>query len=283
MTSRTSSKYRPGILLMLFAALIFFSLFAGQLAPHDAEAVNLSVAKLPPSPEYPMGTDWLGRCILSRILAGAKSTVLAALLIIALSMLIGCLLGLVSGYLGGMTDEIIMRVVDIFLAFPGIVLSIAVAGMLGPGLLNGILALAASGWTQYARLTRSYVLSIKQENYVKAAQLNGQRGFSILLRHIFPNAMRPVIVTATLHLSSAALSISGLSFLGLSSSGAEWGSMLSEGRSLMQQCPWIVLFPSLAIFCVTLLFNLLGEGVRDVLDPSVKPRKKYFRLNKDNI
>jgi peptide/nickel transport system permease protein len=182
-------------------------------------------------------------------------------------MLLGCTVGLISGYAGGLLDELIMRLVDIFLAFPGIVLSIAVAGVLGPGLGNGILALAATGWTQYARLIRSYVLSIRRENYVKAAILNGQSSRSILLRHVFPNAVRPVVVTGTLHLSSALLSISGLSFLGLGSSTAEWGSMLSEGRSLMQQCPWVVLYPSLAIFLVTMLFNLLGDSVRSALDP----------------
>ena len=163
-----------------------------------------------------------------------------------------------------------MRLVDIFMAFPGIVLSIAVAGMLGPGLKNGVLALAATSWTQYARLIRSYVLSIRQENFVKAARLNGQSPLSILFRHVFPNAIRPVVVTGTLHLSGAMLSISGLSFLGLSSTSAEWGSMLSDGRSLMQQCPWMVLYPSVAIFLVTILFNLLGDSVRDVLDPSGK-------------
>lgn len=214
-----------------------------------------------------MGTDGLGRCIFSRILAGAYSSVFASLLIVALSMLLGCTVGLISGYAGGLLDELIMRLVDIFLAFPGIVLSIAVAGVLGPGLGNGILALAATGWTQYARLIRSYVLSIRRENYVKAAILNGQSSRSILLRHVFPNAVRPVVVTGTLHLSSALLSISGLSFLGLGSSTAEWGSMLSEGRSLMQQCPWVVLYPSLAIFLVTMLFNLLGDSVRSALDP----------------
>ncbi len=163
-----------------------------------------------------------------------------------------------------------MRIVDIFLAFPGIVLSIAVAGILGPGLGNGIIALTATGWMQYARLIRSYVLSIRRENYVKAAILNGQSSGSILMRHVLPNAIRPIIVTGTLHLSSALLSISGLSFLGLGSSTAEWGSMLSEGRSLMQQCPWVIFFPATAIFLVTVLFNLLGDSVRSVLDPENK-------------
>lgn len=253
--------------LSLFSALCLFSLFAGELAPHDAELVDLLSAKRPPGGEYPMGTDWLGRCIWSRILSGAYSSVFASLIIVGLSMLIGCTAGLISGYAGGITDEIMMRVVDVFLAFPGIVLSIAVAGMLGPGLKNGILALAATGWTQYARLIRSYVLSVRQENFVKAAVLNGQSRASVLLRHVLPNAIRPVVVTGTLHLSGAMLSISGLSFLGLSSSTAEWGSMLSEGRSLMQQCPWVVFYPAMAVFLVTILFNLLGDSVRDVLDP----------------
>lgn len=260
-------KYRMIFYLILFLALCLFSLFAGRLAPHDPELVNLSAAKLAPGGEYLMGTDWLGRCIWSRILAGAYSSIFASLLIVILSMAIGCTLGLISGYVGGLFDEIMMRIVDVFLAFPGIVLSIAVAGMLGPGLGNGIIALAATGWTQYARLTRSYVLSIRRENYVKAAILNGQSRGSVMLRHVLPNALRPVVVTGTLHLSSAMLSISGLSFLGLGSSSAEWGSMLSEGRTLLQQCPWVVLYPALAIFLVTILFNLLGDSVRDVLDP----------------
>lgn len=267
MQQAARARRRMFFYLAILIALCLFCLFSGALAPHDAELVDLSVAKQPPGGAYPMGTDWLGRCIWSRILAGASSSIFASLMIVGLSMLIGCIIGLISGYAGGLADEIIMRIVDIFLAFPGIVLSIAVAGMLGPGLRNGILALAATSWTQYARLIRSYVLSIRQENFIKAAVLNGQSSISILLRHILPNAVRPVVVTGTLHLSSAMLSISGLSFLGLSSSAAEWGSMLSEGRSLMQQCPWVIQYPAIAIFLVTILFGLLGDSVRDVLAP----------------
>ena len=262
-----SARRRMLVYLAVFLTLCVFSLFSGRLAPHDPEFVDLLAAKQAPGGAYLLGTDWLGRCVWSRILAGASGSIFASLVIVALSMLIGCTLGLVAGYAGGAADEIIMRVVDVFLAFPGIVLSIAVAGMLGPGLKNGVLALAATSWTQYARLIRSYVLSLRQENYVKAARLNGKSGARILLRHVLPNAIRPVVVTGTLHLSGAMLSISGLSFLGLSSSSAEWGSMLSEGRSLMQQCPWMVLYPALAIFLVTILFNLLGDSVRDALDP----------------
>ncbi len=258
---------RLRVLLLLFLCLCLFCLLAPGLAPHDPELVNLLAAKRPPDGEYLMGTDGLGRCVLSRVLAGARSSVFSSLLIVALSMLTGCAVGLISGYAGGLADELIMRLADIFLAFPGIVLSLALAGILGPGLGNAVIALAATGWTQYARLMRSYVLSIRQENYVKAAVLNGQSRGAILFRHVLPNAVRPMIVTATLHLSSAMLGISGLSFLGLGASTAEWGSMIAEGRSLLQQCPWIVLYPSLAIFLVTTLFNLLGDSVRSVLDP----------------
>ena len=266
----SSAKRKMSVFLAIFILLCIFSLVSGRLAPHDPEFVDLLSAKKAPGGEFPMGTDGLGRCIWSRILAGASRSVFASLVIVLLSMLVGCAIGLAAGFAGGAVDEVLMRIVGNFLAFPGIVLSIAVAGMLGPGLKNGVLALAATGWTQYARLIRSYVLSLRQENYVKAARLNGQSGMGILTRHVFPNAIRPVVVTGTLHLSGAMLSISGLSFLGLSSSSAEWGSMLSDGRSLLQQCPWIVLYPALAIFLVTILFNLLGDSVRDVLDPAGK-------------
>lgn len=269
-TVSKSARRRWYIYMAFFAVLCILSLLAGEFTVHDPELANLMMAKKAPCEEYLMGTDWLGRCIACRIIAGAKSSIFASLVIVLLSMVVGCVLGLVSGYAGGRVDEVLMRIVDIFLAFPGMVLSLAVAGMLGPGIRNGVLALAATSWTQYARLIRSYVLSIRQENYVKAARLNGQSNLSILFRHVFPNAIRPVIVTGTLHLSGAMLSISGLSFLGLSSSSAEWGSMLSEGRSLMQQYPWMVLFPAIAIFLVTILFNLLGDSTRDVLDPSAK-------------
>lgn len=269
-TVSSASKRRWYIYISIFVLLCIFSLVADKFTMHNPELANLMEAKKAPCKEYLMGTDWLGRCIACRIASGAKSSIFASLVIVVLSMTFGCTLGMISGYAGGRTDEVLMRVVDIFMAFPGMVLSLAVAGMLGPGIRNGVLALAATSWTQYARLIRSYVLTIRQENYVKAARLNGQSSLSILIRHVFPNAIRPVIVTGTLHLSGAMLSISGLSFLGLSSSSAEWGSMLSEGRSLMQQYPWMVLFPAIAIFLVTILFNLLGDSTRDVLDPSVK-------------
>ena len=197
-----SAKKKMFLYLAVFVLLCIFSLFAGRLAPHDPELANLMAAKKAPGGEYLMGTDWLGRCIWSRVLAGAKSSIFASLVIVVLSMLIGCTLGVVSGYAGGRVDEVIMRLVDIFMAFPGIVLSIAVAGMLGPGLKNGVLALAATSWTQYARLIRSYVLSIRQENllYAEAASnytivyyLKNDKVERLLLRSTFKKVEEQLI------------------------------------------------------------------------------------------
>ena len=256
-------------MLFLIIALCVFCLVATQFMPNDPNHAELISAKQAPSDQYPWGTDWLGRCILSRVLSGAATSVFSSLLIVALSLFSGCAVGVVCGYFGGMVDSVMMRIVDVFLAFPGMVLALAVAGMLGKGLENAIIALVATGWTQYARLSRSYVLSLRQENFVYAARLNGQSTFSILIKHILPNALRPVIVTASLSIGGAMLSLAGLSFLGLGAQApsAEWGSMLSDGRGLMQTAPWIVFYPGLAIFIVSILFNLMGDSVRDVLDP----------------
>jgi peptide/nickel transport system permease protein len=203
--------------------------------------------------------------------------VFSALTIVGLTLAVGCAVGIVCGYFGGVVDTVLMRVVDIFLAFPGMVLALAVAGMLGPGLKNAVLALAATGWPQYARLTRSYVLSLRQENFIHAARLNGQSPASILFLHIFPNAVRPVLVTASLSIGGTILNLAGLSFLGLGAlpPTAEWGSMLADGRGLMQQAPWLIFFPGAAIFLTSILFNLLGDSVRDVLDPLDSQRKQY--------
>jgi peptide/nickel transport system permease protein len=186
-----------------------------------------------------------------------------------LTLAIGSLIGIIGGYAGGMVDSMLMRIVDVFLAFPGMVLALAVAGMLGKGLDNAIIALAAVGWPQYARLSRSYVLSLRQENFILAAKLNGQTSLSILFRHILPNTMRPVVVTASLSISGTILSLASLSFLGLGAQppAAEWGSMIADGRGLMQRFPWMVFYPGMAIFITSILFNLLGDSVRDVLDP----------------
>ncbi|MCI2105443.1 MAG: ABC transporter permease [Intestinimonas sp.] len=276
-TANRAAKLRLAVLLVLVAVLCIFCLAAPSLLPNDPSQAHLLAAKQPPSTRYPFGTDWLGRCVCSRVLAGASTSVFSALTIVGLTLAVGCAVGIVCGYFGGVVDTVLMRVVDIFLAFPGMVLALAVAGMLGPGLKNAVLALAATGWPQYARLTRSYVLSLRQENFIHAARLNGQSPASILFLHIFPNAVRPVLVTASLSIGGTILNLAGLSFLGLGAlpPTAEWGSMLADGRGLMQQAPWLIFFPGAAIFLTSILFNLLGDSVRDVLDPLDSQRKQY--------
>lgn len=266
---RRAARARLILLLVLMTALCVFFLLAPEFMPNDPNHAELLSAKQAPSEQYPWGTDWLGRCVLSRVLDGAAASVFSSLAIVGLTLVVGCLVGIVCGYFGGAVDAFFMRMVDVFLAFPRMVLALAVAGMLGKGLSNAVIALIVTGWPQYARLSRSYVLSLRQENFVHAARLNGQSTASILFRHILPNALRPVIVTASLSIGSTILNLAGLSFLGLGSQppAAEWGSMLSDGRGLMQRSPWIVLYPGLAIFLTSILFNLLGDSVRDVLDP----------------
>lgn len=262
-----NARIKCGILLALAIGICVFALVAPYFLPNDPYLVDLMIVKQPPSKTYPFGTDWLGRCVYSRVMVGASNSIFISLAIVGITLLIGSFVGVVSGYFGGIIDTILMRIVDIFLAFPGTILAIAIAGMLGMGTRNAIIALSITGWTQYARLTRGYVLSLRKESYINAAKMNGIHPIRILIKHVLPSAVRPVIVTAALSVGSTILGLSGLSFLGLSSSSAEWGSMLSEGRSLMQQAPWLLFYPAAAIFITSVIFNLLGDSIRDVLDP----------------
>ncbi len=280
--AKKASKARLIIMLLITSALCAFCIIAPSFMPNDPNLAVLADAKQAPSEQYPWGTDWLGRCVMSRVFSGAATSVFSSIAIVGLSLVIGCAIGILCGYFGGAVDSVMMRITDVFLAFPGMVLALAVAGMLGKGLSNAVLALVATSWTQYARLSRSYVLSLRQENFVAAAKLNGQSAFSILMKHILPNALRPVIVTASLSIGGAMLSLAGLSFLGLGAQApsAEWGSMLSDGRGLMQKAPWIILYPGIAIFGVSILFNLLGDSVRDVLDP-LDSRHIFSKVKKE--
>lgn len=266
------------IILGIAALFCFLCLVGPQFMPHDPYQTNLAVTKQPPSADYPFGTDALGRCIFSRILAGAAASVFSALFAVALMMISGMVLGVIAGYFGGKVDMVIMRIVDIFLAFPGMVLALAIAGFLGPGMMNAVIALVATGWTQYARLTRSQVLSLKSENFIHAAKLNGLTPLEIIFKHILPNTFRPLVVTASVNICSTLLGLAGLSFLGLGAQPplAEWGSMLSSSRQYLQLCPWMVFFPALAIMVAAMIFNLLGDSVRDVLDPRKKNKNLYL-------
>lgn len=266
------------IVFSLTLLLCAFCIVAPAFMPHDPYQANLAMAKMPPSLDYPCGTDNLGRCVFSRILAGASASVFSALILVAITLVIGMFIGVIAGYFGGKTDTLLMRIVDVFLAFPGMVLALAIAGFLGPGMVNAVIALAATGWTQYARLARSQVLTLRNENFVQAAKLNGFSSFYIICRHILPNTFRPLVVTASLNICAMMLGLAGLSFLGLGAQPplAEWGSMLSSGRQFLQQCPWIVFFPGAAIMIAAMLFNLLGDCVRDVLDPRQKNKNITF-------
>ncbi len=267
--STNKTRIQLAVLLALTVIFLILSILAPLFMPNDPNHVNLADAKQAPNEAYPWGTDWLGRCVFSRVLAAAPVSVFSALVIVGLTLMAGSAVGIACGYWGGKLDSILMRIVDIFLAFPGMVLALAVAGLLGKGLNNAVIALVATGWPPYARLMRGQVLTLKEKNFVHAAKLNGQTTVSILFLHILPNALRPIVVTASLSIGGTILSLAGLSFLGLGPQPplAEWGSMIADGRGLMQQHPWIVLYPGLAILLTSILFNLLGDSVRDALDP----------------
>ena len=255
--------------LVIIVSLALIAIFAPFIAPHDPVEQNLEKRLLSPSGEYPMGTDDLGRCLMSRIIYGARVTLQVGVITVGIITVIGVTLGLISGYCGGIVDEIIMRFVDVVLAFPGIILALAIAGALGPGLFNVMLALAMVGWTGLARVVRSSVLSVKEKEFVESARALGCSDLYIMTRHILPNVMAPVIVLATLDMAFIILAAAGMSFLGLGAQPPipEWGSMLNSGRAFMQTAPHLTTFPGLAIMMAVLAFNFLGDGLRDALDP----------------
>ena len=248
------------ILLILAAVLSDF------LMPHDPNATSALLIRKPPSAMYPFGTDSFGRCVFSRVLAGAKTTIFATTFLVAVTFAIGTILGIISGYYGGITDSVIMRTTELFLAFPQMVVAIAVAGILGGGLSAALIALGVTAWTGYAKLARSHTLSIRNENYIAAARLAGLSGWQIILRHILPNILFPLITNALTQVGTTMIGISGLSFLGLGviPPKAEWGSMISESRAYIQLAPWSVLYPAAATVLTIMLFNYLGDAVMEL-------------------
>lgn len=275
---RTKKKERIQIKLAVFLGLVFLLLMvaacAGQLVPYDPYAQDLMEALKPPSASHLLGTDRYGRDMLSRVLMGAQTTIFSALLLVAMITMVGTMVGVFCGYKGGKVDAVIMRISDVFLAFPGMVFAIAVAGVLGGGIINAVLALAFISWPKFARIARGQVLSIRNMPYIDAARLSGSQPMQIIFKHILPNIIGPVLVTATLDIGTMMMELAGLSFLGLGAMPpiAEWGSMMSDGRSMLQTAPWVILAPGFAIFVTVMLFNLLGDTVRDVLDPRKKKR-----------
>lgn len=249
--------------------VVFAAVFAPELAPYGPAEQDLFNRLQSPSLDHPMGTDQLGRDIFSRLLFGARISLRIAVIVVGITLTIGTSVGVIAGYVGGWVDEVLMRIVDILLAFPGILLALVIAGILGPSLTNIMIALSVVGWTQYARIIRGSVLAVKEEKYIKSAQLMGVSDTTIITRHVIPNVVTPVIVLATMDLAYVILGTAGLSFLGLGAQPPtpEWGTMLASGRNYVDTAWWVVNFPGLAIMITVLGFNLLGDGLRDVLDP----------------
>ena len=216
-----------------------------------------------------------GRDMFSRILVGLQTSVLATLSLVVIITVVGTIVGILCGYFGGVTDAVIMRISDVCLAFPGLVFALAIAALLGGGLDNAVFALAVISWPKYARIARSQTLAQKNTNYIAAAQLAGNHSLAILVKHILPNCMGPILVTSMLDIGTMLMELAGLSFLGLGAQPptAELGNMMSGGRSMLQTYPWVIIGPGIAIFIVVVIFNLLGDTVRDYLDPRNSRRK----------
>lgn len=255
--------------LLTVILIVGAGLLAPWVAQHDPLQVAIGNRLAAPSRAFLLGTDFLGRCILSRLIYGVRYTLSAAALSLLSIMIISIPVGMLSGYFGGWLDNLLMRIVDVFLAFPYMILSIVIAGMLGPGLVNVMLSVAAVWWVNYARVIRGIVLSVKEKEFVLAARASGTPEILIIIRHILPNVLSVIVVLATLDMGKLVLIISGLSFLGLGAQPPtpEWGEMLNEGRPYLQIAPQIMLFPGLAIMLTVLGFNLLGDALRDALDP----------------
>lgn len=257
------------IFSILAAALLICSIIAPLLCPHDPYAQDLSKSLQPPSAEHWLGTDRYGRDLLSRVIIGSQTSIYSTLILVAFMTVVGTVLGILAGLYGGILDAIIMRISDIFLAFPGLVFALAVAGALGGGVQNAIIALAAVGWPKFARLARSQTLAQKKQQYIDAARLSGNGTFKIIIWHLLPNIIGPIIVTAVLDIGTSMMEIAGLSYLGLGAMPpvAEWGSMMSGAREFIQTAPWVAFAPGIAIFISVVIFNMFGDTVRDYFDP----------------
>lgn len=251
-------------LVLLFLTAILAPVFA----PNDPYKTSILDQLSPASQTYPLGTDELGRCILSRILYGARTSLFASLIVVVVVFILGSALGILAGYFGGWVDALLNRITTIFQAFPRMILAIAVAGVLGIGIKNTVLALCAVYWTEYARLSRSMVISLKEKTFIKSARVCGESHLGIMVRHIFPNIFPNMIVTASLDIGMIIMEISALSFLGMGikTPMAEWGAMMSAGRQYMQSNPELIVIPGIAIFITVIIFNLFGEKLRDRLE-----------------
>ena len=265
------NRIRTRLFFFLFLAviLVLVSFFADQIVPYDPYAQDLGLSRQPPSPAHFMGTDQYGRDVFSRVVVGAKASVFSTLVLVCVTSVFGTVTGTLCGYFGREIDSVVMRISDVCLAFPGLVFALAIAALLGGGMSNAVIALAVISWPKYARVARGQTLALKNSDFVAAAKLAGDNSAQMILRHILPNILGPILVTAMLDIGTMMMELAGLSFLGLGAQPpvAEWGNMMSGGRSMLQTYPWLVLSPGVAIFLTVVTFNLLGDTVRDYMDP----------------
>jgi len=257
---------------ILVLSIIITAIFVPYIAPYDPIEQDIKKRLDPPSWDHPFGMDNLGRDILSRVIYGTRVTLMIALIVTAIGGSIGTLLGVVAGFLGGRVDEVLMRITDMFLAFPRLILALAFAAALGPSLNNMMIAIAIVDWPIYARLARGQALSIKREDYIEAARGIGASKWRIMFLHILPVCSSPIIVQLTLHMGTVILTAAALGFIGLGAQPPtpEWGVMVSDGRPYIMNQWWVSTFPGLAIMIAVLGFNLLGDGIRDILDPKLR-------------
>jgi peptide/nickel transport system permease protein len=258
-----------GLIIIMF--LIFVAIFPGVVAPHEPDVLNMKAALRAPSLEALFGTDRYGRDLLSRVIYGTRVSMGVAFSSVAMALIIGSILGLISGYFGGVWDIVISRVMDVIFSFPMLLLAIALAAMMGPGTENAIRAITIVNIPFFARVVRGSTLAVRQLEYVHAAHIMGARHSRILARHIFPNVVSPLIVQTSVTIAYAILTEASLSYLGLGTEilTPSWGNILNEGRTYLQQAPWISIFSGMAIMVAVLAFNLVGDGLRDALDPRV--------------
>ena len=264
-------RQRRGAMVGLVVVLIFVAcaLFAPWVAPQDPIATSWSAIRKAPSAAHWMGTDEIGRDVLSRVIWGTQASLLAGLCSVSISLLLGVPIGLAAGFLGGFVDGLISRITDAFLACPFLILAIALAAFLGPSLTNAMIAIGISATPIFVRLTRAQVINIKVEDYIEAARAVGNPPLRIALRHVMPNILAPLIVQSTLAIAAAVIAEASLSFLGLGQQppAPSWGSMLNTAKNYIDNAPWMAVWPGLSIFLLVLSFNLLGDGLRDALDP----------------
>ena len=256
-----------GILALIIVLIaIFAPVLAGGI---DPTAGNLADAIMPPDAKHIFGTDKMGRDIYARVLYGARISLVSTFALVLVIFVVGTALGVLSGYFGGWVDAVIMRIADMMIAFPGLVLAIAVAGMLGASTKNAIIAISVVSWPKYARLARSLVMKIRHTDFVAAAIVTGSKTPYMLWKYMLPNTITTLVITAATDIGSMMMELAALSFLGFGAQPPtpEWGSMLNEGRNFMQSAPWMMIYPGLAIFITVVVFNMLGDNLRDILDP----------------